>query len=91
MNDDYIFVDFQKTDDVGRLRLNTIGARSDIERLGLVLSEGLAVKVYCDDADENGNEDNLIANGIIRRNTATGEWVVEVDEAAIQHESDGPL
>jgi hypothetical protein len=91
VNGDYIFVDFQKTDEIGRLRLNTIGARSDIERLGLTLFEGLQVKVYNDDTDDDGNEDNLIANGIIRRNATTGEWVVEVDRAAVQHESDGPL
>lgn len=87
--DDAVFVDFLKTDDQGRLRLNTIGARSDIARLGIVLTEGMAISVYSDDTDMDGSPDNLVAQGVVRRSTTTWEWVVEVDEAAIRHESDG--
>jgi hypothetical protein len=35
-----IFADFQNSDKLGRVRLNTVGTIHDLNRLGLVLHEG---------------------------------------------------
>jgi hypothetical protein len=88
---EYISVDFQKTDDYGMLSMNTGATHSDLERFRLVLSEGLRVKVRSEDGDGHGNRDDLIAYAVVRRNPITDEWVFELDESSIQHESDGPL
>jgi hypothetical protein len=88
---DYITVDLHKTDDFGMVRMNTGATRYDLERLGIVMAEGLRVKVRSEDGDGNGNRDDLIAAATVRRNPITGEWVFEIDDATMRHESDGPL
>lgn len=88
---DYISVDFQKTDDFGMVRMNIGATRDDLERLGVILAEGLRVKVRSEDGDGHGNRDDLIAAATVRRNSITGEWVFEIEESTVQHESDGPL
>lgn len=59
----------------------------------VVLREGLPVKICDDDYDVNGNIDNLIAEGVVERNVATGwgaaaKWCCRIDRNGIRHESD---
>jgi hypothetical protein len=88
---DYISVDFQKTDDFGMVRMNTGATRDDLARLGIILADGLRVKVRSEDGDGHGNRDDLIAAATVRRNPVTSEWVFDVEESTTRHESDGPL
>jgi hypothetical protein len=82
-----IFVDFLKTNDSGAIRLVTIGSREDLEAGGIILTEGRRVYVYTDDADEQGDRDDLVSSGLVRRDEDRGEWVVELDWP-IRHQSE---
>jgi len=88
MSDPRIYVDFMKTDDQGRLLLTCIGTRRDLETQGIQLREGLVLHVYSDDLDEQGNRDDLVADGIARFDPDNHRWVLEVDPDAIRNASD---
>lgn len=88
MTDSRIYVDFMKTDDEGRLLLTCIGTRRDLEASAIELAEGLVLRVYSDDLDEQGNRDDLVADGIVRFDAANHRWVLEVDPKAIRNASD---
>ena len=88
MSEPRIYVDFMKTDDEGRLLLTCIGTRRDLEAQGILLSEGVVLHVYSDDLDEHGNRDDLVAEGIVRRDSVGGQWVLELDRKAIRSASD---
>lgn len=85
---DHVAVDFQKTDDFGRLRMTTGATAQSLRDLGIVLAEGLPLKIRDRDAAVDWSRDDLVAEAVVRRNEDTGEWVLEVDAATIQHESD---
>lgn len=83
-----IYVDFQKADDEGRLILTCSGTWKDLNQYGIQLSEGLKLTFYSDDADEDGNSDNLIVDGIAHYDKASEQWTAIIDWTAIKHESD---
>jgi len=83
-----VYVDFMKTDSEGRLRLVCLGTKNDLEKLGIVLVEGMTLNVYSDDANERGDRDDLLAEGVVLYNKAEEEWVLSLDPASIRHESD---
>ena len=49
-----IYVDFHNTTRDGTVRLNTIGSIKDLNRQGIVLENGLAVRLYCEDFEVSG-------------------------------------
>lgn len=65
-----IWGDFNNCDGRGRLRLTTVGARQDLERLGLQLCEGMQIIVGCFE---------LEADGIVRYSAEDEAWVAEID------------
>lgn len=83
-----VYVDFLKTDAVGRLRLIASGTAADMRRFGIAPSEGLLLGVYSDDVADDGVPDNLIADGLLRFNHELREWVLEIQPPGIRHESD---
>ena len=83
-----IYADFQKVDDEGRLILSTYGTTEDLARNGIELKEGLVLTFYSDDADDAGNPDDLIVQGVVRYNEALQQWVAVIDWDAIKHVSD---
>jgi hypothetical protein len=55
----------------------------------------MRVHVYSDDVDDDGRVDNLIADGVVERNIASGwtaaaKWCCRIDTNGIRHESDEP-
>jgi hypothetical protein len=59
----------------------------------VALYEGLLVDVYSEDKNENGERDNLVASGVVERNSTTGwaariRWCCRIDSNGIRHESD---
>jgi hypothetical protein len=69
--------------------LDTVGAREDLDRLGLELVEGLLVTVYDHDLDDEGNRDDLLADAEVARDAESGRWVAIVDRDTMRHAS-GP-
>ena len=57
------------------------------------LYDGMKITAYDQDADENGNRDDLIANGIVEPSPdwlkcSGSKWVLRIDENGIYHESE---
>jgi hypothetical protein len=44
-----IYADFHNLDPFGRVRLNTVGSIQDLKRQGIVLHDGLKVRLYCEE------------------------------------------
>ena len=83
-----VYVDFMKTDAQGRILLVCIGTKRDLHNQGITLAEGMALNVYSDDANERGERDDLVADGVVQYNAEAKEWVLAVDPTTIRHESD---
>ena len=89
MKDDAkVYADFQKVDDEGRLILTCAGTARDLARHRIELREGLVLTFYSDDADDDGNPDDLLVEGTVRYDAAAGHWVALIDWGAIKHASD---
>ena len=83
-----VYADFQNLDDANRLRLTCAGTVHDLERLGLRLTEGLVLTLYCDDADDAGRPDELQAEGVVHYSNEQACWVAAIDWNALRHASD---
>lgn len=83
-----IYADFQNLDDHNRLRLTCAGTSEDLARQGIDLHEGLVLTLYMDDADDQGQPDELLADGVVHYNEEERVWVASVDWSAIRHASD---
>jgi len=84
----HVYADFQNLDDQNRLRLTCAGTRSDLERQGIELREGLVLTFYADDADDEGRPDELRVEGVVSFDAGQGCWVAAVDWTALRHASD---
>jgi hypothetical protein len=83
-----VYADFQNLDEFNRVRLNCEGTRQDLSDQGIQLQEGMALTLYSDDADDQGQADELRAEGIVRYNQDQQCWVAEIDWTAVRHASD---
>ena len=82
-----VHADFQNVDEHGRLRLGGPSAREELARQGAVLAEGLPLLLYGDDTQPDGTSGELVVEGVVEADAATGAWVARVDWNAIRHES----
>lgn len=85
-----VYADFQNADAGGRVRLNTVGTARDLAEQGLELSEGLGLLLYSDDADDRGNRDDLVVEGVATYSNEEHCWVARIDWTAIRHASQIP-
>src|SRR5712691_8026363 len=83
-----VYADFQNLDDDNRLRLTCAGTRLDLERQKIELRQGMALTLYADDANDDGQPDELVAEGIVDYNDAEKCWVAAIDWQAIRHASE---
>ncbi len=83
-----VYADFQNLDGENRLRLTCSGTRRDLERQGIELREGMTLTLYTDDATDEGQPDELLAEGIVHYNEAENCWVAAIDWKEIRHKSD---
>jgi hypothetical protein len=83
-----VWADFQKTDDLDRVILETHGTHADLSSQGLQLTDGLRLTLYTDDLDAKGTRDDLVVDGTVRFDDVNDRWVAEIDWAAIRHESE---
>ncbi len=70
-----VFVDFNNSDRLGRVRLNTVGTVQDLSQLGIVLSEGAAIIL---------RSFELEAEGTVTYSSEEGVWVAKIDWDEIQ-------
>ena len=83
-----VYADFQNLDDHNRLRLTCAGTQADLAHQGVELHEGLRLTLYMDDADDQGQPDELLAEGVVHYNEQEHTWVASIDWSAIRHASD---
>lgn len=83
-----IWADLNKYDDESRLILTTTGTRQDLEKYRITLTNGMRLTFYMDDEDKNGNEDNLIFDGIVRYDEQNRRWVAIINWDNFKHMSD---
>jgi hypothetical protein len=83
-----LYADFQNLDDNNRIRLTCAGTLADLSRQQIELAEGMAVTLYTDDADDAGQPDEMLADGVVRYHGEEKCWVAEVDWSALRHRSD---
>ena len=83
-----IYADFHNADVQGRLRLNCVGTIEDLARRQVELREGLQLTLYADDLDDQGQLDELIADGIVSFAPEEHCWVATIDWSAIRHASE---
>jgi hypothetical protein len=82
-----IYADFHNLDDCNRLRLTCMGTRDDLARHGIELQEGLRLTFYMDDANDNGEPDDLLADGVTHYDAEEHCWVAAVDWPTLRHAS----
>lgn len=88
-----LYVDFNELIDDDLVLLSKSDFKLNSNGETIRLEEGMLVSVYDDDVDANGNQDNLLADGIVERNTFGGwtsaaKWLCRINENGIYHESD---
>jgi hypothetical protein len=83
-----IYADFQNADSQGRLRLNCVGTTKDLARQKVSLSEGLVLTLYSDDADREGNADDLEVEAKVEYSDSEQCWVAHIDWDNIRHASE---
>lgn len=94
MKEPRIYVDFNEMVEEDLVLLSKTDYKLDSAGNLVLLFEGLLVKIYMDDVDEAGNVDNLIAEGIVEKNTITdswgsaAKWNCRINKEGIYHESD---
>ena len=88
MKEPRIYADFQNADSEGRLRLNCIGTTKDLAREQVLLREGLLLTLYSDDADAEGNSDELEVTGVVEYSETEQCWAARVDWNAVRHASE---
>lgn len=84
-----VYADFQNLDDCNRLRLACAGTLADLEKQSIELREGLVLTLFTDDADDEGQPDELQAEGVVSYNSEERCWVAAIDWSATRHASDG--
>jgi len=83
-----IYADFQNLDDANRLRLTCAGTLQDLQRQGIQLQEGQILTFYSDDADDQGQPDELRVEGRVHYDEDEQCWVATIDWGAIRHASE---
>jgi hypothetical protein len=82
-----VYADFQNLDDENRLRLTCAGTRRDLQQQGIELREGMVLTLYTDDANEQGQPDPLLAEGVVHYDDAQQCWVAAIDWQTVGHAS----
>jgi hypothetical protein len=83
-----VYVDFHNADSHGRLRLNCVGTVEDLSQQQIELREGLLLTLYSDDVDDEGQLNELLAEGAVSFSQEEHCWVAAIDWDAIRHASE---
>ncbi|WP_174989281.1 hypothetical protein [Burkholderia lata] len=85
-------VDFNEMVDADTVLLSGADTKIDASGVTVRLHEGMLVSVYMNDLDEHGNVDDLVANGVVVRNTIDGwgsnvKWCCRIDSDGVRARS----
>jgi hypothetical protein len=83
-----VYADFHNLDDSNRVRLTCAGTLADLSRQEIELREGLRLALYMDDADDNGQPDELLVEGAAQYCPEEQLWVVSVDWDTVRYASE---
>lgn len=68
--------------------LDRVGTMEDLAKSGMTLSEGMKVGFWMDDANDRGEEDNLLFEGTVHFDAQRQQWYALIDWTSFHHESD---
>lgn len=96
MKEPRIYVDFNEMIEDDLVLLSKTDLKEDSKGNFVEFKEGMKVKIYMDDTDDNNREDDIIADGIVEENTyaekfswtSEAKWNCRIDKNGIYHESD---
>jgi hypothetical protein len=83
-----VYIDLHKRVSESEVSLNTLGSFWDLEAHGIMLSEGLYLYFWTDDADDNGNDDPILSEGAVHFDTSQNCWIATIDWDRLVHASD---
>jgi hypothetical protein len=83
-----IYADFHNADANGRVRLNCVGTIEDLARQRVALREGMALTLYSDDVNSEGQSDDLLVDGVVTFSEDEHGWVAVIDWSEIHHASE---
>jgi hypothetical protein len=72
----------------GRNYFKQIGTTQDVMLNDIKLEEGLRLRFYCEDADDEGKPDELLFEGIVHFDSDKKQWYAIIDENSYCHASD---
>jgi hypothetical protein len=86
------YVDFNELIEKDLVALSASDEKLSATGEKILLRDGLSIDVYSDDLNDKGEPDNLIASGIVERNSTLGwakeiKWCCRIDARGIRHES----
>lgn len=86
------YVDFNEMVGANVVLLSAENSKIDARGVTVQLQEGMLVSVYMDDLDENGSVDNLVADGVVTKNTEPGwaahvKWCCRIDSDGVRPQS----
>ena len=82
MNRPRLYVDFNELIELNLVALSKDDTKLTLTGEKILLREGLAIEAYSDDVSDKGETDNLIASGVVERNSTIG-WA-RADSARFQ-------
>lgn len=87
------YVDFNELMEIDVVLLSQTDVKKDVHGTDVNLVEGLPIAIYSDDVGDNGQPDNLVAEGIVIRNKYTRSfphvrWCCRIGDPGILHQSD---
>lgn len=96
MNPARIYVDFNEMVASDLVLLSKTDVKTDSDGNNITLYSGMPVKVYMDDTDASGKQDNLLADGIVEKNdifkngewTAAARWCCRINKRGIFNQSE---
>ena len=85
-------VDFNEMLDARTVLLSARDTKVDASGVTVRLQEGMLVSLYMNDLDRHGNRDDLIARGVVVKNTAKDwsshvKWCCRIDDDGIRARS----
>ncbi|WP_198360014.1 hypothetical protein [Burkholderia ubonensis] len=87
------YADFNEMVDADTVLLSVDDSKRDASGVVVLLREGMLVSIYMDDYAENGTIDNLVAQGVVVRNSradwsAHVKWCCHIDGNGIRAQSE---